>query len=232
MAVKSFVTAAAVCVTTLTALTGCGSPDATPDAGQKAETKGASAAPTSGSQPAGSNKPAAGRKVVTQQPEETPAAPFKPADVPAASGQGSPFPYLSEQVAEPVKMTANTVADAKDLPMWSGDRMVKVSGQVHQRAYLAGSGGAAAQAAALGHVTQFAQSVGAKKLTHSRLSDQAADQLNSFPELDKFSLGYGDAFNQPLTTYVVNVSGKQVWIQVCSNNIQTSVLLVSGAASS
>lgn len=232
MAAKRPFTSLAALVSVAALAAGCGSPDSVQSGDKKTQgtsqqtnaAGGKGAASGDGAKKPGASAPA---KVITQAPEETAGAPFAEDKIPAAKGDAGAFPHLKDDVAEPVKLVQQTLNDAKELPIWVGDRLVKVNGTAHTRIYSAGNDGAAAQAAALKHVNQMVESTGATKATHSRLSDEAADAITGWKELDKYSAGYGDVFNQPVTTYAVTVNGKQVWLQVCSNNLQTSVLVVS-----
>lgn len=248
MAAKRVVFAVAASVCAAAASAGCGSPDQTSSgssgSGQtagsqnKADEKKTDQAKANPAKPgeskqgpkntapgkAGGQGPA---KVITQAPEETATAPFVESNIPAAKGPAGDFPHLKADVAEPVKLVQQTLSDAKGLPIWVGDRLTVVNGTAHTRIYSAGRDGAAAQNAAMKHVDDLVAATGAQKVTHSRLSDAAADTISEWKELDKYSAGYGDVFNQPVTTYAVTVDGKRLWIQVCANNLQTSVLVVS-----
>lgn len=149
---------------------------------------------------------------------------------PSSTELVSAFPHV-DNAAVPERARAE-VADVSDrtVPIWTGDRVLSITGKVHQQAFRTNADGQFTTAEAQKFVTDFVTKAGGTLVTESYLPDAAAAAFQTADPKDELVLGLGDVYNQPLRTYLIKSGDKVVWVHSVSNVSQTSLLVVEAPA--
>lgn len=199
-------------------LTGCAKPDEQADQGANATATG----------------PAPGPNVNTVlPPDEAPSAtPFDVQKVDQKASLAGQFPYVDNSGVPAGAQPAVQKVLTTTVPIWTGDRLVQVKGKVHQQVFTTNAKGTFSSQEAQKFVSDFVTKLGGTAVTESYISDQAADELTKSKTADQLVAGLGDIYNQPVRTYLVRTTDRQVWIQSVSNVSQTTLMVVEGSPSS
>ncbi|MFE0700753.1 hypothetical protein [Streptomyces sp. NPDC058872] len=182
----------------------------------------ASAAP---SPTTASAAPADGRD--TNPPEESPgssaptategATPFDPESVPVSDAPLGDFPYFSIPEGFENSETPSPVVPRGRVPFWTGDGLEWVEGKIYRSSIQAQGGKEFSAPELRAAVASAVTGSGGVRLTDSRIP---ADVTESIPRDVRVEYvdGFGDIYNNPVSTYVIRRSDRLIWIHLCSDS--------------
>ncbi|WP_327373102.1 hypothetical protein OG393_03695 [Streptomyces sp. NBC_01216] len=149
---------------------------------------------------------------------------FDPAAVPLSEAPLGDFPYLTIPEGFENPNAPIPVVPHGRVPFWTGDRLEWVEGRVHQSPVYARNGREFSGPELTAAVGSAVTALGGVRVTDSPMPGEIRDSIPREVRVD-YAEGFGDMYNNPVSTYVIRRADRLIWIHLCADSAGASWLI-------